>query len=131
MQTLENHIAEPQRDRRSEAIRLMVGCVMGLIALNIVQIGAAFAGLEPHPAAEVVPIIAATAAIGIIALPMVRTGDRLGYQLGIVFAALSMIGMGPHKLFLENGTTIAPVAIVGFLAELTFIGLAMRQLRRG
>jgi putative Mn2+ efflux pump MntP len=129
MQTLENHTAEPQSDRRSEAIRLMVGCVMGLIALNAVQIGAAFAGLEPHPDAEVVPIIAATAAIGIIALPMVRAGDRLGSKLGLVFAGLSMIGMGPHKLLLENGATIAPVAIVGFLAELTFIISAVRHLR--
>lgn len=124
--TLETHTAAPPGH---ESTRLMAGCVMGLIALNLIQIGAAFAGLEPHPDAAVVPIIAATAALGIIALPMVRAGDKLGYQLGIAFAATSMIGMGPHKLFLENGMTIAPVAIVGFLAEAAFIGLAIRRLR--
>jgi len=128
---LENRPVDPNphRQRPPTATSLMLGCLLGLVALNAVMVGAAFANIEPHPDADVVPFIAATAAIGIIALPLVRSGDRLGYYLGVLFAVVSMIGMGPHKLFLENGTTVAPVAIVGFLAELALIGTAVRELR--
>ncbi len=131
MQILEDRPVDshPHRQPTPTATSLILGCLMGLIALNAVMITAAFANLEPRPDADIVPFIAATAAIGIIALPLVRSGVRLGYHLGIVFAAVSMIGMGPHKLFLEDGATIAPVAIVGFLAELTLIGVAVRELR--
>ena len=40
-----------------------------------------------------------------------------------------MVGMGPHKLFLENGGVIAPMALVGFVFELVFIFHAARGLR--
>ena len=57
------------------------------------------------------------------------SNQRAGYVLGIAFCLLSMIGMGPHKLFLEDGATIAPLALVGFGLELTFIRSAIASLR--
>ena len=109
---------------------LLVGCLHALIVANLVQVAAAFAAADPSPPADVVPGIAATALLGIVALPLVRGGERLGYQVGIAFCLASMIGMGPHKLFLEDGGTIAPMALVGFALEITFIVHAVRSLRR-
>ena len=64
----------------SSRIALMTGCLLGLLLLNLVQIAAGLAGIEPSPAEDVIPIIAATAAIGLVAVPMVMAGERLGYQ---------------------------------------------------
>lgn len=113
----------------SSRVTLMTGCLFGLLLLNLVQIAAGLAGIEPSPAEDVIPIIAATAAIGLVAVPMVMAGERLGYQIGIVFSLVSMIGMGPHKLLLEDGSIIAPVALVGFAAEVAFLWAASRELR--
>ena len=49
--------------------------------------------------------------------------------LGIVFCLAPMIGMGPHNLFLADDGTIAPLALVGFALEVTFIVHALRLLR--
>lgn len=109
----------------------MIGCLWALIVANLVQVLAGFAAADPSPPAEVVPGIAATAVLGIAALPMVRDGQRLGYRIGIGFCLASMIGMGPHKLFLDDGGVIAPLAIVGFALELLFTFHAVRALRAG
>ena len=114
--------------RRSD-ITLQVGCVAALAMLHLAQVAAAFAGLDPHPPADVVPLIVAMAALGIASLPSLSSGDRIGQQLAAGFALVSMVGMGPHKLFLENGGTIAPVALVGFALAVTVVALARRNLR--
>lgn len=116
-------------DRATTPTALMTGCLHALILLNLVQIAAGLAGIDPSPASEVIPIIAATAAIGVVAASLVAASERLGYQIGIVFSLVSMIGMGPHKLLVEDGGIIAPVALVGFAAEVVFIWVAVRELR--
>ena len=107
----------------------MVGCLQALIVANLIQVAAGFAGVDPSPPLDVLPGIAATAMLGLAALPMVRGGERLGYQIGIGFCLASMVGMGPHKLFLEDGGVIAPLALVGFAFEVLFIVHAVRALR--
>ncbi len=121
---------EPARPREPR-LALLVGSLQALLVANFVQIAAGLAGADPSPPADVIPGIAATAVLGIAALALVRAGDRLGYYLGIVFCLASMIGMGPHKLFLADGGVIAPLALVGFAFEITFIVYASRQLRAG
>lgn len=120
---------DPTGTTRDSAVTLELGCVAALVMLHLTQIGAAFAGLEPHPPADVVPLIAAMAALGIASIPSLRARERIGRQLAAVFALVSMIGMGPHKLFLENGATIAPVALVGFGLAVTVVVAALRNLR--
>ena len=102
---------------------------MPLILANTMQIAAGIAGIDPSPPSVLLPFIATTAALGVAAVPMVRANRRAGYLLGIVFCAVSMVGMGPHKLFLEDGLVIAPMALVGFGFEITFIRLAVVALR--
>lgn len=122
---------EVLRDRGvSLSIELMSGCLYALILLNLVQLAAGLAGVDPRPPAQVLPMIAATAALGLIAVPLVSTGRKLGYWIGIAFCFVSMVGMGPHKLFMESGTIIAPVALLGFVAEIAFIWNAVRLLRK-
>jgi hypothetical protein len=108
---------------------LAVGCLLALIALNLVQIGAGLAQVAPHPDGDVLPIIAATAALGLLALPMVIARRRLGYAVGLIFCLVSMIGMGPHKLLLAEGALVAPVALTGFVVELAFAWAALLALR--
>lgn len=120
---------DPRAIRTRSTTSIMVGSLQALIVANLVQVFAGFAGADPSPPSAVVPGIAATALLGLAALPMVRDEGRLGYQLGIGFCLASMIGMGPHKLFLEDGGVIAPMALVGFAFELLFIFHAVRALR--
>jgi hypothetical protein len=107
----------------------MIGCLQALILGNLVQVAAGFANANPGPPDAVVPGIAATALLGLAALPMVRAGERFGSQLGVAFCLASMVGMGPHKLFLPDGGIIAPLALVGFAFEVTFIIHAIRAIR--
>ncbi len=107
----------------------MMGCLQALVLANLVQVAAGFAGADPSPPSDVVPGIAATAVLGLAAIPLVRASDRLGYQLGIAFCLASMVGMGPHKLLLDNGAVIAPLALIGFAFEILFIVHAVRALR--
>ena len=55
--------------------------------------------------------------------------SRPDAALGLVFCALSLIGMGPHKVFLEDGLAIAPMALTGFVFEIVFAREAIRALR--
>jgi hypothetical protein len=118
-----------QSPRSASSVALMTGCLHALILLNLIMIAAGLAGIDPSPEPDVLPFIAATAALGIAATPLVVAHERLGYQIGILFSLVSMIGIGPHKLFLEDGGIIAPVALVGFTAEIVFIWAATRELR--
>ncbi len=115
--------------RRVMRSSLLVGSLNALIAANLIQVLAAFSDADPSPPPSVVPAIAATVLLGIAARPMVIDGDRLGYKLGIGFCLASMVGMGPHKLFLDDGLVIAPMALVGFSLALVFIAQALRALR--
>lgn len=108
---------------------VMIGALNALIVANLVQVLAGFTAADPSPPSEVVPGIAATALLGLGALPMVRDRQPTGYKLGIAFCLASMVGMGPHKLFMENGGVIAPMALVGFAFEVVFIIHALRALR--
>ena len=119
----------PSVDRPGSPIDLMLACLYGLIALNAVQIAAGLSSVDIKPPEEVLPLIAATAGLGVAAVPLVRAGMRPGLFIGIAFCLLSMIGAGPHKLFLDNGLAIAPMALLGFAAEVLFIVLAVRELR--
>lgn len=125
--------ATPELPRLSGAktarLAVMIGCLQGLVLANLIQVAAGFMGADPSPPSEVVPGIAATALLGLAAIPMVRASDRLGYRLGIGFCLASMVGMGPHKLLLDNGGVIAPLALVGFAFEILFIVHAVRALR--
>jgi hypothetical protein len=108
---------------------LMLGALCAVIFANLVQIAAGLAGVDPGPPADVLPLIAATAALGVAAVPMVRSGDRGGLWLGIACCTVSTIGMGPHKLFLDDGLTIAPMALIGFGFQVAFIRAAALTLR--
>ena len=68
------------------------GALIGVIALHITTLAATYAGVEPHPSAEVTPFIAATIASGLFALPLAQAGSRLGYASAILFGALSIVG---------------------------------------
>lgn len=113
----------------TDRIPLMLGALCALILANGVQIAAGLAQLDLSPPVEVLPLLAATVAVGVASVPMVRAGRRHGLSLGIAFCALSLIGMGPHKLFLDDGLIIAPMALTGFAFEIVFVRAAIQALR--
>ncbi|MEM8747409.1 MAG: hypothetical protein AAGF91_11965 [Actinomycetota bacterium] len=114
----------------SDRTPLMISALVALIVGHLLQLAAGFAQVEPFPPGDVLPMIGATVALGAAAIPLVRAGQRAGLMLGIAFCALSLIGMGPHKLFLENGSVIAPIALMGFAFEIVFVRAAILELRR-
>jgi len=123
-----NEISHSAWREHSQSIAL--ACLYLLVFFNLVQVFAAFAGFNPHPPEAVVPLIVATAGLGIAAIPLILRSTTLGSYLSIAFAVVSMIGMGPHKLFLENGLVIAPVALLGFIAAVVLIISAVKMLRQ-
>ncbi len=108
---------------------VMIGALYALLIANGIQIAAGLARLDVSPPQAVLPLLGATMVVGVAAVPMVRAGHRLGLLLGIGFCALSLIGMGPHKLFLEDGSIIAPLALTGFGFEILFVRAAVQELR--
>jgi hypothetical protein len=125
-----NHPTANASPSVASRIPLMIGALAALIVANAAQIAAGLAAIDPSPPAEVLPLLAATVAVGVAAVPMVRAGSRHGLLLGIAFCALSLIGMGPHKLFFDNGLVLAPLALSGFAFEIAFVGAALRELRQ-
>lgn len=124
-----DHIETVAPATASDRTPLMIGALAALIVGHLMQLAAGFAQVEPYPPGDVLPMIGATVALGAAAIPLVRAGQRAGLLLGIAFCVLSLIGMGPHKLFLENGSIIAPVALMGFAFEIVFVRAAILELR--
>ena len=121
--------AAPSIPPAANQLSLMPAALYALILANSVQIAAGLAQLKLSPPEAVLPLLAATVAVGVAAVPLVRAGVRAGYRLGLLFCAFSLIGMGPHKLFLDNGLAIAPLALTGFAFEIVFVREAVRALR--
>jgi hypothetical protein len=107
----------------------MLGALCALLVANGVQVAAGLAQLDLSPPEAVLPLLGATIAIGVAAVPMIRAGQRLGIALGLLVCALSLIGMGPHKLLVDDGLAIAPLALTGFAFEIVFAHAAIRTLR--
>lgn len=110
-------------------IPLLVGALGALIVANAVQLAAGLAQLDLSPPANVLPLLGATIAMGVAAIPMLRAEHRAGLVVGLVVCTLSLIGMGPHKLFLDDGAAIAPLALTGFAFEVAFARAAFQVLR--
>lgn len=120
----------PAPTKSEDRTSLMLGALYALVFANLVQLASGLAGIDPSPPPNVLPFIAAIAALGITAIPLVRDDEPTGSFVGIAFCLVSMVGMGPHKLFLEDGLIIAPLALVGFALEVIFIRTALLRLRR-
>jgi hypothetical protein len=120
--------AHPSDPMLHDRTPLLLAALLALIAANGIQIAAGLARIDPSPPAAVLPMIAATLVFGLAAVPLVRAGHRAGLALGLVCCALSLVGMGPHKLFLEDGATIAPLALTGFAFEVVFARVAISAL---
>lgn len=123
--TVTSHTGDTVTDRTPR----MLGALGALLAANAIQVAAGLAQLELSPPEAVLPLLGATIAIGVAAAPMIRAGQRLGLALGLLVCALSLIGMGPHKLLLDDGLAIAPLALTGFAFEIVFAHAAIRTLR--
>lgn len=108
---------------------IALACLFALIFLNLAQVAAGLTSIEPRPPAFALPLIIATVAVGIFATVLTIARSTLGYYVGIPFALLSFIGMGPHKLLAEDGMIIAPVALLGFVLEVIYLWVAIRCVR--
>ncbi|MEO1056210.1 MAG: hypothetical protein AAFY28_04775 [Actinomycetota bacterium] len=110
-------------------VAVMLAALYALILANGVQLAAGLAEIELSPPADVLPMLGATIALGVAAVPLVRANQRIGYVIGLAFCVLSLIGMGPHKLFVDDAAAIAPLALTGFAFEIVFAREAIRALR--
>lgn len=95
------------------------------------QVAAGLGGVEPSSMGEVLPLTGAITALGIVAAPLVRAGQRLDMQPGSLVALVGMSGMGPHNLLTEDGALLAPVELRRFVTAVVFIVVAVHARRRG
>jgi hypothetical protein len=120
----------PSRREPGVLPAVAASAVTGVLFLHGVTLVAAFTRTEPHPPLSLVPFIAATAALGVAALPLLRAGLRAGSLAGVAFALVSMISFGPHKLLLGDMPDIAPAVIVGFSLATVLVVVGLHGLRR-
>jgi hypothetical protein len=101
-------------DSREITVQIAAGSLMGLIALYGVMLAALFSRTEPHPPLHLAPFLGACIAVGLFALPLLRRKLAVGFIVAILFALVSFIAYGPHKLFAEGAAQILPAVVVGF-----------------
>ena len=124
--------ARPDGGRKGRANEsLVVGCLFGLIFLQIVMLAALFARTEPHPPPHLAPFIGAGIAVGVFAIPLVWNRLVLGFAAAILFGLFSLMSYGPHKLLVEAAMQILPAVIVGFALTCVLIVVSIVEIRRG
>jgi len=106
--------------------QLLVSCLVGILAMNGVVLGALFNQAPPVPPAEFGPFIGATLALAAAVIPLCVLGHPAGRIGAVLVGLMSVPTMGPHKFFLAPQPLVhAPVILVGTLLVVTVVWAAV------
>ncbi len=93
---------------------LLISLHAGIIALYVGMFAVMLAQVPPHPAGEMGPIIVAILSMGIVSLISLIYESPFHNIFISIFLILSLIGLGPHKYFLDpNGKEVVPILLFG------------------
>ncbi|MEM8533744.1 MAG: hypothetical protein AAGF95_23070 [Chloroflexota bacterium] len=95
------------------------GSLLGLVVLNGITLVGFYTGIEPHPPATFIPLIAATVALSVTAIPLALWRNRIAYISVFLAALLSFVSFGPHKFLAENALQLSPALIIGTMLSVT------------
>jgi hypothetical protein len=109
-------------EKPSSILQAVISSLIGLIALNIVMLGALFAQVPPNPPGRFGPYIGATLSLALISLPLIFWRNRIGYISSIVVGLMCLMSLGPQKFFIEQAANLlSPVIILGSILSFVLI----------
>ena len=101
-------------NRRLNQSQALFSSLLGLLVLNAVMLLALFAQVAPNPPGRFGPYIGTTIALAAMALPLITWQNRWGLLPALLAALMSMLSLGPHKLFFEPAAVLLwPVILLG------------------
>lgn len=97
-----------------------------LTVVQVVMLGALFAGVPPHPPETtplfgMAPFLAASIAASISAVIVGRESGFAGRILFLAGAILALVSFGPHKYFDAQFPLIWPAVVSGQIAVVTIL----------
>lgn len=111
--------------------RPVFAAITALVILQLVMLGALYAGVPPHPPA-VIPLFAiapflavalATAAAALITGPL---ESKLGRALSLLAALMAMLSFGPQKYLDPQFPLIWPAVLSAQVAAIVIVVLVLR-----
>lgn len=113
---------------------LSVAALSVLLVLQLTMLGAMFSGTEPHPPLTVAPFaiapfLGAAISMAVAAIVLGGTEGRRGAIASTTAAVLSLVSFGPQKWVDPSISLIWPAVLLGQLAALTLLVLAVRHIR--
>lgn len=111
--------------------RSVFAAITALVILQLVMLGALYAGVPPHPPA-VIPLFAiapflavalATAAAALITGPL---ESKLGRALSLLAALMAMLSFGPQKYLDPQFSLIWPAVLSAQVAAIVIVVLVLR-----
>lgn len=106
-------------EERDWTMQAAASSLSGLVVLNGITLVGFYAGVEPHPPAAFIPLIAATVALSVTAIPLALWHNRMAYISVLLAALLSFVSFGPHKFLAENALQLSPALIIGTILSVT------------
>lgn len=101
-------------NRQLNQSQALFSSLIGLLVLNAVMLLALFAQVAPNPPGKFGPFIGATISLAAMALPLISWQNRWGLLPALLAALMSLLSLGPHKLFLEpTAALLWPVILLG------------------
>ncbi|NOK60174.1 MAG: hypothetical protein GFH27_549291n367 [Chloroflexi bacterium AL-W] len=117
--TLNSQQAISATEARDWMTQAAASSLSGLVVLNGITLVGFYTGVEPHPPAAFVPLIAATVALSVTAIPLALWRNRITYISVLLAALLSFVSFGPHKFLVENALQLSPALIIGTMLSVT------------
>ena len=106
-------------EERDWTMQAAASSLSGLVVLNGITLVGFYNGVEPHPPAAFVPLIAATIALSVTAIPLALWRNRIAYISVLLAALLSFVSFGPHKFLAENALQLSPALVIGTMLSVT------------
>ena len=112
--------------------RTISAAIAALIILQLVMLGALYAGVSPHPPAAIAPFaiapfLAVALATAVAALITGPLACRMGRALSLLAAVMAMLSFGPQKYLDPQFPMIWPAVLAAQFASVVIVILILRH----
>ncbi|MEM7718760.1 MAG: hypothetical protein AAF222_06115 [Pseudomonadota bacterium] len=116
--------------------RATFAALLALAVLQSVMLASLFAGVAPHPPAEVVPFgmapfLAASLSAVLAAMVLGAPSTAAGRAMTTVAILLALVSFGPQKLLDPTFSRIYPAVFTAWIAIATLVIQMVREARSG
>ena len=119
---------------KTDHSRPAMAALSTLVILQLVMLGALFAGVSPHPPEAtplfgIGPFIGVSLAACVSAMVLHPTGSRAGAVLALLSAVMAAVSFGPQKYLDPQIGLIWPAVVAAQVAIVSLVIVVFRQLR--